>query len=106
MDTQLLFSDGNLSGYSVIPDGPTYKLLLNKDNVTLLDLNITIASIADISTGVNENNVYEWLWGKGNDILENNNDIEYPIKIVVDSNCVNNGELTVPWKNLIVEKQQ
>ncbi|GIN07490.1 hypothetical protein J1TS1_16350 [Shouchella clausii] len=104
MEQEILFIEkGNLQGFKVLPGVDPKRVIIRENGSAKLDLNISGTTIAVASSGVDEGNAHEWLWGIGMKFLEKH-DFQYT-KILVTSDMVLNGELIVPWEAVIKEQR-
>ncbi|WP_193063495.1 hypothetical protein [Oceanobacillus oncorhynchi] len=99
-----IFNEGELSGYSAERSGATDRLIVKKNDILLMDLNLSIAVTAASDLGIPTEKAYLWLWDLSKQILEEMTDEEKPVKIVIDSGDVLNGKLNTSWRELIKEK--
>ena len=104
MEQEILFKEeGFYQGFKALPEGDTRRVIIRKNNLAILDLNVSGTTIAVASSGVDEENAHEWLWNLGMKFLESYN---YRFaKILVTSDMVLNGELTVPLEATIKEHE-
>lgn len=99
MKAEILFEKGGLQG---INEGPTYdsrRLVIRRNEVTVLDIKISGTAVAVQDSGVNEENVYEWLWKQGLRYIESHPDVSFA-DILITSYHVKNGEITTDWSTL------
>lgn len=97
---ELFKEDGDVKGY--VPPGflmDGYSMFFSfKDKVTL-QLNVTGSAVADMSSGINSENVHSWLWEVGKDMLEQGH-VKESENITIVSYDVKNRELITPYNRL------
>ncbi|WP_427036634.1 hypothetical protein [Cytobacillus pseudoceanisediminis] len=95
----VLFKEGGLEGINEGPDYDNRRLVIRKNGVTALIIKISGTAVVVRDSGVNEENVYEWLWNQGQRYIESNPDVKFA-KLAITTYDVKNGELTVGWSSL------
>ncbi|WP_106494860.1 hypothetical protein [Lentibacillus sp. Marseille-P4043] len=94
-------TEGLIEGYIQLPINiAAYTMVFMVEGQLALELNITHVATLNSNSGVTEENVYQWLWEKGNELFLDAISFPYGTKITLTSNDVINGNIATPFENL------
>lgn len=97
---ELFKKDGDVKAYlppGFIMDG--YSMFFFFKDKATIQLNVAGSAVADMSSGLNSENVHSWLWEVGKVMLEQGH-VKEPENITIVSYDVKNGELITPYNGL------
>lgn len=108
---------GSYQGFKALPENQAedqmYCLIIKEKETVKLRIGVSAAITLNAGvSGVDEYNVYDWLWNQGLNFLDvYKNDYEtllenyktQDVTVLIDEDSIAEGELTVPWETLIVK---
>jgi hypothetical protein len=99
MKAEILFEKDGLQGIIEVPTHDNRRLVIRRHEVAVLDIKISGTAVAVQDSGVNEENVYEWLWKQGLRYIENHPEIRFA-DLLITSYHVKNSEITTDWSSI------
>ncbi|MGI0534954.1 hypothetical protein KFD70_21940 [Bacillus pfraonensis] len=97
MTNKANYTNEDIEGYIYPKLGDYEAVSFCKDGNQILVLGISGPALANHHCGLQNVDVYRWLWDKGNGFI---NELEESEKLMIKHTDVSNGELTVHWTNL------